>query len=97
MELAQPVITGLPMTPGRLAGLADLGGADNLAAEVEEARRQCLAAPGNPRHEIDRPVQELRYLVGCSPPGRTTAQPPQGTEKALRGLLVPGAHGIGWD
>ena len=97
MQLREPIFAGALVAPGCVAALADLGGADNLAAEVVEARGQCFAAPGNPRHEIDGPVQELRYLVGCSPPGRTTAQPPQGTEKALRGLLVPGAHGIGWD
>ena len=95
VELGEPVFAGALVPPGRVPALAGLSRANDLAAEVVEARGQRLATPGNARYEIERPVPQWRRLTLCLSPGQATAEPPQGTEKALRGLLVPRAHGIG--
>ena len=56
VELAEPVVAGSLVTPGRFTALADLAGADPLAAELIVTGDHRFAAPGHPRHEIDRQV-----------------------------------------
>ena len=93
VKIGEPEFTGGPVTPRRVAALSDLFGVHRLTAEFIEASGQVLAAAGDARHEINRPVQQLRHLAACTAPESMPTEPSQGAGKAAQGSLAPRTHG----
>ena len=89
LKLGEPVFAGAPVPPWRLILLADVAGADDLPAEVVDPCGQRLAAPGNARYQVGRPVQEFPVFPRACAVWRRGGASAAGHRESLPGPARP--------